>query len=246
MSQKSGKKRGHKSRYSHKRKAYKRNHNRMTQSVSHMVATRMNINKTPFKRRFSCRLRYVETVTFTTGTLGALGTQQAWSLNSVYDPNNSGTGHQPYLFDTISALYSKYRVNAAKVTMNWCTIGSTADLMGAYTVNGDTGGATLTGMTTDRAAEINNVSTILISPSGNQRVVSQKFYAPIHKIIGVSRSKYNAEDNYSAPVGQNPLSGCYLAMSAGSPTGVASEAISCQVIIDYYVTFWDAIVQAQS
>ena len=32
------------------------------------------------------------------------------NLNSIFDPNRTGTGHQPYAHDTFQALYNRYRV----------------------------------------------------------------------------------------------------------------------------------------
>jgi hypothetical protein len=55
------------------------------------------------------KLKYVERVTM--NTLTSTG---AWSyafrLNSVFDPNFTGTGHQPNGFDQWAAFYGKYRV----------------------------------------------------------------------------------------------------------------------------------------
>jgi len=53
-------------------------------------------------------LRYVEN--FTTSIATTVGSQQTMNLNSLFDPNRTGTGHQPYGYDTIATLYNRYRV----------------------------------------------------------------------------------------------------------------------------------------
>lgn len=40
-----------------------------------------------------------------------------WRMNSLYDPDQTGTGHQPMAHDQWATLYKKYRVQAVKVTM---------------------------------------------------------------------------------------------------------------------------------
>lgn len=40
-----------------------------------------------------------------------------YSANSLYDPDVTGTGHQPYLYDFWSQVYSKYTVTGARCVM---------------------------------------------------------------------------------------------------------------------------------
>ena len=42
-------------------------------------------------------LKYSETFTLTTGAGGTFGVDQVMKLNSLYDPDFTGGGHQPYL-----------------------------------------------------------------------------------------------------------------------------------------------------
>ena len=44
-------------------------------------------------------------------------------LNSLFDPNLSGLGHQPRGFDQLMAVYEKYTVVAAKITV--CYVSNT-------------------------------------------------------------------------------------------------------------------------
>ena len=41
--------------------------------------------------------------------------------NSVYDPDQTGTGHQPRGFDQIAALYNYYCVTASSIRVRFCT-----------------------------------------------------------------------------------------------------------------------------
>lgn len=50
---------------------------------------------------------YHNPASYTTGYL--------WKINSLYDPNGSGAGGQPALYDNMVSLYRRYRVLGAKV-----------------------------------------------------------------------------------------------------------------------------------
>lgn len=58
--------------------------------------------------RIFCKLPYADSFTLDGQSAGA-GTYQ-FRLGSVFDPNLTGTGHQPRGFDQYAALYSVYRV----------------------------------------------------------------------------------------------------------------------------------------
>jgi len=66
--------------------------------------------------------KYVETVQITS-SIGTL-TNYRFSCNGMYDPNTTGTGHQPYYFDQMAALYDHYCVIGAKITVCVANIGS--------------------------------------------------------------------------------------------------------------------------
>lgn len=49
--------------------------------------------------------------------LGSMGYYK-FRTNSLWDPNYTGSGHQPYGFDTLATLYNRYLVTGAKITVN--------------------------------------------------------------------------------------------------------------------------------
>ncbi len=71
----------------------------------------MTSSRFPVSPRLRCKLRYADT--FSLGGVTGIQDQQM-NLNSLYDPDRSGTGHQPRGFDQLAALYSRYRVYSVK------------------------------------------------------------------------------------------------------------------------------------
>jgi len=200
----------------------------------------------PFPNAVRKRFRYAETYAFTTGAAGIAGTQQAMGLNTLFDPNVTGVGHQPYGFDQFAAFYGKYRVDRVTVDVLWNTIGSTAEVACLHILQPPSGGITLTGVTTDRAAEIPQVLTCVLSPSGNTRTQRIRFSCSCAELCGVSQQKYEDDPNYSALISANPSLLCYLNMAISSYSGSAGEAATAQVVIEFEAYMWERIVQAQS
>lgn len=66
--------------------------------------------------RLRCQLEYNETLNFAS-TAGALA-GYTFGANCLFDPDISGTGHQPRGYDQISAMYFRYVVLGAKITIH--------------------------------------------------------------------------------------------------------------------------------
>jgi len=65
----------------------------------------------------------------------AFGTYQghAFNGNGLYDPDDTGTGHQPRGFDQIKALYRTYRVTASSIRVRFCNLSAgSGSLCGLY------------------------------------------------------------------------------------------------------------------
>ena len=63
----------------------------------------------PLDPRIITDLHYCEDVAVTTSA-GPGFVNYDWNLNSLFDPNSTGTGHQPRGYDQMTALYNRYRV----------------------------------------------------------------------------------------------------------------------------------------
>ncbi len=212
-----------------------------------MIGFRGSLSAVPLPTRFRTRLRYSETATFTTGAVGIVGTANLWRLNSLFDPNQTGVGHQPYGFDSFAALYAKYLVRGARWVLTAMTPGASADVYIHCQVGDSDGFLTIVGLTPDAAIERSNVSTAIQSPSGNNRVTTINGSARIHQVAGVSEQAYvGAESLYSALVTANPAKNYALQVAASSPSGAGGEAIVINFFIEYDAEFFEPIGQAQS
>lgn len=80
--------------------------------------------------------KYAELVNLATGAAGAQASY-TFSCNGLYDPNITGTGHQPMYFDQLSAIYDHYCCVASKISVRFCPQTTTVPCLVAVYVNDD-------------------------------------------------------------------------------------------------------------
>lgn len=72
----------------------------------------------PIPNRMIVKMRYSDQNTLdATSTVASTYT---YALNGLYDPDISGSGHQPMGFDQFASLYQNYKILGAKVTIEAC------------------------------------------------------------------------------------------------------------------------------
>ena len=85
----------------------------------------IRLGKQPIPKQLYNRLKYAETINVPIG-VGGTG-NYLYSCNGMYDPNITGTGHQPMYFDQFTAMYDHYTVlkSMMKATVVANTTGAT-------------------------------------------------------------------------------------------------------------------------
>lgn len=203
------------------------------------------VSNDPFPPRKACKLTIMEKVTLTAGTAGIFGTEFVMRLNSLYDPNFTEAGHQPYGFDSMAALYRKYIVNAVKIEILF-TDPSQDGMVGGAFIQPSGGSATLTAETWESATEKPMMVTRVINNTGSQKAMVKQFFK-MNTIEGLSKVQYNASlSNYSALVTANPTSTPYLRIAAANVQDATSGYMYASVKITYYCQFWERETLAQS
>lgn len=190
-------------------------------------------------------MRYASGLPLTTGAAGVYGTEQVYRLNSLYDPDFTGAGHQPYGYDQMIALYTKYLVSGVKVEVI-LTDPSADGIVVGMMVQPSTSTYTITGHGVDQIKEKPMAITRVINSTGRQiqRIVQ---YIPLAKLEGLSRSQWhNSQDDYGAATSANPTLNCWFRIAVGSVRGNAGDTVVARIQLTYYSKFYDRIVLAQS
>ena len=96
------------------KRVYKKRTMRKAYKPKRRVPRLLSASTYPFPRTTTRKLKYVESFGLDSSTASALATY-VFSCNGLYDPNITGTGHQPYGFDQLMALYNHYEVLSSKI-----------------------------------------------------------------------------------------------------------------------------------
>lgn len=189
-------------------------------------------------------LRYADIYSFTTGTAGIFGTQQTIRLNSIFDPDLTGTGHQPYGHDTLATLFGNYRVISVKFDLMFTTPGSAADILCCCSYGISTT-ADLTGINPATPLEWPNAIAGQLSSSGS-RNRTLKGNIHLNTLLGVSKDNLESDPNNQAVMGANPTNTPRLNFSIASYSGTGAQAASCRLVIDFTTMFFNRLNLALS
>lgn len=186
------------------------------------------------------KLRYTSELTLTPGASG-IADVDVYSLNGMFDPDITGTGHQPRGFDQYMALYDKYLVLGCKVSLQAVnTSATTQNRVGMsvrthYTPDGYGVHYTENGHTT---------SKLLAPYVGGNNVCKLAYNWSCKKWF----RKTNITDEYdlTGDTTKNPTTQAYLHVWTANPWGLQDGTIKYVLNIDYVVLFREPIQVTQS
>ena len=203
--------------------------------VRYNAAPRLPI---PFPTSFTTTLKYSDYKTITQSVAGA-ATGTVFSLNSMYDPDVSGVGHQPYFYDQLvnNTMYNKATVYGCKVKIT-----ATADnpseilLMPKRTSTLGTNMSLIDERPNGISRMTNNVS----------RPITLSRYYPINQIFGVAKRKISDDSEFSHDYNANPTTSAYIHLYVMNPNPAFTCTVSYNIELRYYCRLWDRGVVGQS
>lgn len=179
----------------------------------------------PFPAQATAIMRYSTVVSLNPST-GATAVQ-LFRANSIFDPDFTGIGHQPYGHDTYQTIYNHYNVRESTITMTptnnvACIYGIT--LTDDATVQGDY----------DTVRELKGTKFAIAASDGAKvSAVVQKFN--VNKNFDIPFQK-----STSASFGQSPSEGMvFHCWAEGSAFTVDANAINFLFTISYLVDMWE-------
>jgi len=181
------------------------------------------------------KLQYCDVVQLT----ASAGTPGLWQfrMNSLFDPDYTGTGHQPQWFDQLSAVYSYYRVLNSKITVSFCpnNVSDTeANDKGPYIVGITVGTGSFSAAGYPALLEDgNSVNSVIVDKQGanNKATLSNTFYP--RRDIGVDAM----EGDLRAAVGSNPTLVSFANVWCLDMTEAASQDVVCVVKMEFDAEF---------
>lgn len=194
----------------------------------------------PFPQRKFCKLRYSDNILLTAPNTN-LSYEYILSLNGLFDPDITGTGHQPYGFDTMAVIYNNYIVRGAYVSLEWYDPSADGQIVG-YRMQG----TSVSGLTISALEEAPLTTCSSISNTGNQKKIHLVYVNP-WDCIGCTKGQYvNDINNNGAAVGANPATQAYIRLFTSSTQAATSTTVKIKFEITYYCEFWNRNTLTQS
>lgn len=200
---------------------------------------RNNINMgLGFPMKMNIRHKYRETVPITC-TAGAMGSY-FFSCNSLYDPNKTGTGHQPMYYDQVAAVYSYYVVTGSKISVRVThDSGSNSAVTIALTKNED---AAISPSNIDGVIEQSWAKSVTLGESSTDVAQLSSSFS-MKQRQGASGI---ANDLFRADINNNPVDQTFYQISCQPTDRASTLLVNVEVTIEYMAVWSDIKEIAQS
>lgn len=177
----------------------------------------------PFPNKQFAIMRYSENITLDATV--TTPSSYVFRANSIFDPNFTGIGHQPYGHDQYAAIYKYYRVKKAVITVSSASTG-------ANNVLGVTHRATSTVISDDEhIREMKGTRfTALCNDPASRKV----------QMVSSLKESMNPSDQ-TAQFGTNPTDQTYFHVWTAPQGAAEPTALALLVDIVYYVDMWEPI-----
>lgn len=207
-----------------RRGKHKKNKTRISRAMTNIA----------FPRSKFCKMAYSDNWTLATTS----GTAKGWmfNVNSLFDPDESGVGHQPYFYDQLSAIYNAYVVTACKIEVT-----GTASSNCSVTLRPTTSPAVPSNLTLEM--ERPNCKKAFFTSTGNGKKISN--YTTCAALFGRSKSAITDEDDFRG-AGGNPSQRGYWALCIQHPDQASIVSIYVNIKITYYCKWMNLKVLSQS
>lgn len=171
-------------------------------------------------------LPYHEELALSSGTYFA---DRVFSLNSLYDPDITSTGHQPMGFDQWQPFFNQYRVIQTGVVLRVNNSSSTSGLQVYMVVNDDPTPITSTPV----AGESPYTKELNIGASTGVDVATQRAVYNLPQLVGRTLGQYRAEENYAGSFSGPPAQQWYLHVFFRTSDGSAVVDANYTIYLSY-------------
>lgn len=224
------------SRYGRRRSV--RNGQRL-QSGAHTVARMVVGNAVPlgFPPKLLSKLRYVDSYSLIS-TVGSTA-KQNMILNSTFDPDQSGTGHQPLYRDTFAAVYDQYAVVQCDVVAKFINTASVPVTVGCVYDDDSTSSSTVNTLCEQTTGQ----HTILPALTGSLSSSTFRYHWDCETMLGIDPY---ASQTYKTAVGSNPGESADFLMWASPSDGSSTTTVILHVEMIFTVLWTELQTPVQS
>lgn len=182
------------------------------------------------------RMRYVDSLSHTVANIPGSNQRYIFRANSIFDPDYTGTGHQPMGHDQWNQFYDDYIVIGAKMKVTIIPYeAATTDLAAMSATLALREDTTFSSLTCAEVEERGGTAFRRFQSTANQKPIVMYCHFSPRKFFGIKDISDNAS-NLGAGFGNNPNVGAYFQFQMVNETG-STNSLQFQVVyrIDYIV-----------
>lgn len=163
-----------------------------------------------------------------------------FSMNGMYDPDITGTGHQPRGFDQLMALYSQYTVIGCKIKTDYIVASAEVIRCGITPMSTSVPYITVNDYRESRAT---NQKVINESTAANR---DRSIYHKMNPTKWLGKTKPLSDGELSGTSAANPVNQAYWHLWCGGFQSSDPSSITVEVDLVYMVVFHKPIQPLQS
>lgn len=220
----------------------KKNSRTTTTTAANAFSSTFN-PKLPISNRVHTCLKYKDS--FTQSMTPGLGANYQFRMNSLYDPDVTGTGHQPYKYDQFTpGIFTRYRVYSCAWKVTFFAAGS-AYLCTVCPTNGNLAVAVTNGATFNAVGELPFSESKGFGTGGTPNSV---FVGKIdlNELGGYTPAEYLADDRFQAQYNADPTEVFLLNCCYYWPAVLGTVDVHFMVELCYDCELLDPPISAQS
>lgn len=189
----------------------------------------------PFPTRKIVQMVYGSNFSLTTGSVDLFGAERSFRLNSIYDPDFTTTGHQPYGHDTYATMYARYLVKRCRVQATIFDPSADGIVTGVLFRNGDNGTNILQGNSINAIMEQPAAIVRHVMASGSQ-ARQLDVDVPIHLALGLTQQEYTGNWVQTGAIfGANPNVNAYFTIAAADSDAATAKTIKVSLRLTFDV-----------
>lgn len=200
----------------------------------------------PYPSTMRTKMVYCHNITILSNTTQYVcGTEQIYRLNSLFDTDYTGGTHQPYGFNNMKALYSRYLVHATQVEAFFQVKAAQQSCAVLMSVQPSGTSSSLSSLPMATGMEQSTSRPVFLDTTGITKRVLMKWQ--IHVIEGITKLQYMDElDDYAADVSTNPTKFPFLRIAVSNQQDTTQSAVYATLMFVFDVEWMSRIILGAS
>lgn len=162
--------------------------------------------------------------------------------NSLFDPDFSGVGHQPYGFDQWANFYNRYRVYG--VSYRITPTNTSTIYQGEVLVQHRPNSVLSASIEEANEGPYSQLKALPVEGAG--RPPTFRGYHSVAKVYGVSRKQVRSEQDFGALISDNPPVNTFINIYLQNQSVVQALTATVRIELTYYAEFYERKRLAQS